>query len=120
MNYGKFNKNTRVFKAEAKNREFVQLSKLYEENADRVYTLYGFFPNTKGKFGKSYIAMVGDNGLVDLPHHLNEMLETISADKEAVDGINNGECKFKIRQYVDKKFNKTCYSIEFVDDTIPF
>lgn len=115
MSFTKYNKSTKLFNAVTSGRKFVKLTDLYNEDSNRVYTLYGFFPNSKGNFGKSYIGFIGDNALCDMPKHLNEMFENISKCEEDVNSINSGNCQFKIRKYIDKKYKKECYSIEFVD-----
>lgn len=119
MDYAKFNKNARLFNASTEKRDFVKLEKLYKEDANRVYTLKGFFLNKKGKFGDNYIAIVDNDKLIDLPKNLNETFVSIKNDADAIKGINNNECQFKIRFYHNTKYNKDCYTIDFVEN-IPF
>ena len=44
-----------------------------------------------------------------------EDCKSILQDKTAIADINRGVVGFKIYKYVQKKYNRECYSIEWVD-----
>ena len=112
----KYNKGARVFDIETKDFEFATLSGLYDDNADKVYKLDGLYINKKGMYDPHPVAVVSDlELLVDLPSHMTDTVNEILKDAESIDLIKKGCVGFKIRQYRDEKYGKTCYSAEWVD-----
>lgn len=78
----------------------------------------GFF-YVNGKFGKQAVMIASDEKdsekvfLVDLPKHMVEVVSEICSDRDAVDSINNLECKFHVEKYYTKKYNKEAYKPVF-------
>jgi hypothetical protein len=36
-------------------------------------------------------------------------------DRLAIDAINEGKCGFRIERYFQKRYNKECYSVQWID-----
>ena len=81
---------------------------------DLTYRVRAIYINRKSKFGESPVIAL-DNCLINLPQHTMEQVEGILSNDEAIAGINNGECGIKIYQYNSTKYNKVCYSVEWVN-----
>jgi len=107
----KYNKNSVYnFKFDDSN-EYTTLKELYDNNVGYL-RLNGFYKNRHSKFGVNYVA-VCDKWLINLPKHMNDTVEKISKDVEAIADINDGKVGIKPYQY--NKENKACYSINFID-----
>lgn len=112
----KYNKGSRVFDIETKDFVFAKLSELYAINKDNVHILDGLYINNGGNFDDHPVAILSDERwLVDLPSHMTDTVKDVLNDAESIDLIKKGCVGFKIRQYTDKKYGKTCYSVEWVD-----
>lgn len=79
-----------------------------------VYTIQGLYISTKGKFGDQPVAIC-DNFCVNLPAHMTDEVKEILSSDEDVEDIKAGVVGFTVEQYVDKKFGKTCYGINWAD-----
>lgn len=99
----KFNIDTKGF-------PYVKLSEL---SLDKVYTLNGFFINSKGNFNPHPVFIV-DGTLIDMPEHLTSKCREIESDTQDILDITAGKVGFKVREYQDKK-GITRRSIEWVD-----
>lgn len=96
-------------------KDFVSLKELrngYED--DHIHLIHGIGVNGKSKYGPHPFLETKDC-LVDLPKHMLETCKQILSDSEMVEEIKEGLIGFKIRTYTDNKFQKECYTIEFVD-----
>ncbi len=104
----KFNINTDGF-------EYKSLADLFNDNGkDAVYSFYAVYINRKSKYGDAPVVATADS-YVNLPKHtLNDCTEMIE-DAETVKAINDGKCGFKIYQYHDKRHNRDCFGVEWVD-----
>lgn len=96
---------------------FKKLETLYKENgADRVYTMNGCYISTKGKFGASPVAILADDKVcANLPNHMVDDIKEILASAEDIEDIKAGNAKFKIEEYKDKNFGKTCYGVDWIE-----
>lgn len=118
MSYN-FKQHNKVFEHkfkydESKHREYTTLSKLY--NADSVGTVYkidGGWINRRDKFGDRPEVVVGDF-IIDMPRSLVPTFESLFTDEDAIEAINAGECKFRIRHWYSNQYFKDIYGIEFV------
>lgn len=112
--------NTRkLFNIEADNFEYISLEDLYlnaqtTEHPDAPFTIRGIYINNKGMFEPTPVAAL-DDVYVNLPSHLTQACKDMIADPIAVIAINQGRCGFRIEKYHQKKYNRECYSIEWVD-----
>lgn len=108
----RFNKE-KLFNIDCSNFEYYSLEDMYKDD-DTVYPVRAIYPNKKSLYGLSYV-MATDNCYVNLPEHLNDDCKDILNDRLAISDINRGVVGFKIYKYVQKKYNRECYSIEWVD-----
>lgn len=116
MSVTKFNNDVAkfVFKP-SKDLTFKTLEELYKENGkDKVYTVKGMYINTKGMYGANPV-IVCDEYYVSLPKHLISTVKEIRGDKQLVNDINNDRVGFEIYKYVQPKYNRICYSINWLD-----
>lgn len=102
-----------------KNAPYKKLEDIYDspENGDpsnNIYTVRGLFISTKGKFG-DHPVIVTDTFFMDLPKHLTADVKEILNDNEAIDAINAGKCAVEVYKYESTKYNKQCYSINWID-----
>lgn len=96
------------------NMEYIDLKSMYEKcGTEYISVLRGVFTKDS-KFGKQSVAIT-DDFYINLPAHVNEIVDEILQDDEIIDEINKGQVGFKIYQYYSKKYDKKCYSIEFVE-----
>lgn len=94
---------------------YFKLEDLYKETGkDTIYRVRALYINSNSLYGKSPLAVL-DNCFVNLPNHLVDIVETIHEDEEIMQDINDGTVGFKIYEYTNKKFNKKCYSVEWVE-----
>jgi hypothetical protein len=93
--------------------------KLSELEQDKEYKVVNCFINPKSKFGvHGVFGVMGSEGElfnVSLPKHLNDIIMTILDNKDMITEINNGNCKFTIRECNSKKYNRVFYTIDFIE-----
>lgn len=112
--------NTRkIFNIDTEGFEYASLEHLYQKDAEnedgpQVYVVRGLYINKKSLYDASPVAAL-DDCYVNLPAHLTEVCQEMINDPVAVVAINNGHCGFRIEKYHQKKYNRDCYSIEWVD-----
>lgn len=93
--------------------------KLSELNQDVEYIAVGMYivPANKSKFGEhANMALVDENGeffMVNLPRHMTDGVKMILSDDTLIEGVNNGLCKLKVKDYFSKKYNKNCRTLEY-------
>lgn len=116
MSISRFNNEVIKFEFEpSKDFTFRTLEELYKENGkDEVYTVKGMFINTKSKYG-NYPIVVCSEYYVSLPKHLVDVVKEIRQDKQLVKDINGDKVGFEIYEYVQPKYNRKCYSINWLD-----
>lgn len=120
----KFNKQ-RTFTVDTSNFEYYNLEDLFneqlelcdgdvEEASKFVYAICGVYINTKSLYDPAPVIALNDR-YVNLPSHMTQTCLDMLADASCIKAINEGKCGFRIYQYEQKRFNKTCYSVEWVD-----
>ena len=114
MGISNYNKFSRKFNTEIKDLSFVKLEDLYKDKPDMVYILTGLFINKKSKFGDRPYASTPDF-LVDLPMSMLKTVQDMMNDPAVVETVNEGKAGIKVVTYHSNKYNKDCYSVEFVD-----
>lgn len=88
--------------------------KTSEVELEKLYDLKGFFITPDRGYGKGAVLITPDFNL-NIPSRYVEDLAAMSADEETVEQIKNGKAGFYVRTFVSKNFNRTGYSIEFVE-----
>ena len=116
MGITRFNKEIVKFEFEpSRDFTFRTLEELYKENGkDEVYPVKGMFINTKSRYGDNPV-LVCSEYYVSLPKHLVDVVKEIRQDKQLVKDINDDKVGFKIYEYVQPKYNRKCYSINWLD-----
>lgn len=132
----KYNKE-KLFKINTEGFEYVSLEDLYQETAEMqaeatdhvfdehseevkeiveetIFQVRGIYINTKGLYDDAPVVAL-DSAYVNLPAHLTPICKEILADPQAIAAINAGRVGFTIYTYVKPAYNKTCYSIKWVD-----
>lgn len=115
----------RLFDVDTSGFEYVSLEFLYKEALDahegeiaaaeaEVYPVLALYINTKGNFDDAPVVAT-EECYVNLPAHLCETVREILRDPRAIKAINDGKVGFTIYSYVQRRFNKECYSIRWVD-----
>lgn len=114
MAISKHNKNVTIFKhTPAPDAPYEKLSHLYEVNGpDKEYALFGFYINTKGKYGPQAVCWTR-GCYVNLPDHMLDEVKKIMDDPEDVKQINEGHAAFKIYEY--QANNRKGYSVKLID-----
>lgn len=112
----KYNKSNRIFDIDTKGFEFAKLEDLFAFDKDAEYKIDGLYINDGGKYAPHPVAVVAESALlVDLPSHMTDAVKEVLTDAESINLIKKGLVGFKVRQYTDKTYGKTCYSAEWVD-----
>lgn len=110
----KFNKQ-RIFDVDTTGFQYVKLSDLFKQNgADCQYMVRAIYINTKSVFGNAPI-IATDKFFVNLPSYMLTTAREILDDDESVEQIKAGKVAFVVREYMQKKYNRVCYGINFVD-----
>lgn len=113
MSFSKrFNKE-KLFNIDCTDFEYFSLEEIYD-NDDRVYPVRGIYLNNKSLYDPAPV-IATDGYYVNLPAHMYADAKNILEDRTAVSDINRGVVGFKIYKYVQRKFNRMCYSITWVD-----
>ena len=79
-----------------------------------VYVVRGIYINKKSLYDPSPVIAL-DDCYVNFPAHLLEVCQEMISDRAVVDAINEGHCGFRVTKYHQKRYNKDCYSVEWVD-----
>ena len=114
MSISSYNKFNRKFDVELKDLSFVKLSDLYKESPDKEYTITGLFINKKSKFGDRPFVSTPDF-LADLPAGMLGTVRDMVNDPVVVEAINEGTAGFKVVKYHSNRYNRDCYTVEFVE-----
>lgn len=97
------------------NSQFKGLKELYNgEKGKNTYVVYGLYINKKGKFGDAPVA-ISEDFSINLPSHLCDTVTEMLKDKELLEAINAGKFGLEVYAYTPKEYNKTCYSVKWVD-----
>lgn len=105
-----------LFDIDTEGFEYFSLEELYDESGedeDKVYPVYALYINTKGKFEDAPVVALEDR-YVNLPANQMEAANAILDSDEAIEAINAGHCGIMIRKYFKKKFDRWCYTVDWV------
>ena len=113
MNFSDYNK--RRFNVDTTGFEYSSLADLYNNDGkDHIYVVRAVFMSNKGKYGETPL-LATDTTFVNLPKNCISVCNSMLNSTEAIAGINEGKCGFKIRPYHSEKYNKNCYAVDFID-----
>lgn len=94
---------------------YVKLETLYQKDGEgHVYPVRAIYINTKSHFGEAPV-IATDKEFVNLPTAFTDEAKGILSDDEAIAEIKAGVIGFTIRTYMHPKYNRLCYTIDFVD-----
>ena len=110
----RYNKE-RVFNVDTSKFDYYSLGEIYE-NDNKIYQVRGIYINTRSHFDDAPVIATNDK-YVNLPAHLLNTCKEILNDAQAIKAINDGYVGFSIYKYEKERYNKTCYSINWVDIT---
>ena len=112
----KYNKGNVIFDIDISDFSFMKLSDIYTSYGKNVIKVDGLYINKKGRYEPHPVAInVEEKTLIDLPKHMTETVEEILKDGESISLIKRGCVGLRATKYTDKKYKKTCYSVEWVD-----
>lgn len=112
----KYNKGNVIFDIDIADFSFMKLSDIYTSYGKNVIKVDGLYINKKGIYKPHPVVInVEEKTLIDLPEHMTETVEEILKDGESISLIKRGCVGLRATKYTDKKYNKTCYSVEWVD-----
>lgn len=115
MSYAtKFNKGSRFNFTTSPDAVYVSLEDLYAKSPDDTYNVKSLYINKKSKFGDAPCVVVDKLVIVNLPKYLLATVSDMISDPECVAAINNGDVNFRVYQYQEQTFNKTCYGVEWL------
>jgi len=110
----RYNK-ARKFDVDTTGFEYRKLSDLFSANgAGYVYIVKAIYINMKTKFNDAPV-IATDSFFVNLPSHMTNTAREILNDDEFIGAINAGKIGFTVHEYTQKKYNRVCYGINFVD-----
>lgn len=101
----------KLFNIDTTDFEYRSLEELAEYG---VYVVRGIYINKKSLYEPSPVIAL-DDCYVNFPAHLLDVCQEMISDRAVVDAINEGHCGFRPTKYHQKRFNKDCYSVEWVD-----
>lgn len=114
----------RLFDVDTSEYEFKKLEELWKEHCEidadgeeictKVFPVLGVYPNEKSMFGPQGM-IATDEYYVNLPNSFYDTVLDIRSDPRAIKAINDGKVGFEIEQYYQKRHEKTCYTIRWVD-----
>lgn len=122
----------KLFSIDTSDFEYFNLEDLYDMAADLAedsaksgetenlspeeipFTVYGVYINTKGNFDPAPVLALEDR-YVNLPAHMTPVCEDMLRDAEAIKAINEGRVAITVYKYTQRRYNRECYSIRWVD-----
>ena len=120
FSFGKKFNTAKIFNIETEGFDYISLEDLaaaIPADADPnevIFIVRGIYLNKKGLYEPAPVVAL-DDCYVNLPSHLYDTCADIIADNLAVAAINDGKVGFRIEKYFQKKYQKDCYSVEWVD-----
>lgn len=117
FSFGKKYNVERKFDIDTSEFDYCSLEDLYEmtgEDPEATFEIRGVYINSKGNFDDAPVIAIEDR-YVNLPSHLTGACRAMLEDKDCIKAINEGKCGFSIYKYHQKRFNKDCYAVKWVD-----
>ena len=110
----KHNKGAIDWGVDTKDYPYISREEAFKTDKDKVYQLKGLYINKKGNFGDHPVAIC-EGFFIDLPDYMTDDVKEILASEDDINDIKSGIVGFKLEEFVDKKFKKTCYGVKWVD-----
>ena len=118
--FDKYNRGNR-FTFEMKGEPvFKKLSELYgEKGEDFTFPVRAIYIDKKSKYGDRPV-IVSDKFSVSLPTHLLDMVKELLSQDVFYDMVNGGKVGFTVYEFESPTYNTKGYSINWVEDDLPF
>lgn len=113
----------RLFDIDTSDFEYKKLEELWNENSDivaeeevctKVFPVCGLYLNRKSMYDPQPVVAT-DECYVNLPANMFDSALEILSDPRAIKAINDGKVGFQIDKYYQKRYEKYCYSVIWVD-----
>ena len=113
----------RLFDIDTTDFEYKKLEELWKENSDiveeeevctKVFPVCGLYLNKKSMYDPQPVVAT-DECYVNLPANMFDSAVEILSDPRAIRAINDGKVGFQIDKYYQKRYEKYCYSVIWVD-----
>jgi hypothetical protein len=108
----------KIFNIDTKNFDYLSLEDLtnmnHEDGCEQVFVVRGIYINNKGLYEAAPVIALDDT-YVNLPAHLTAVCQEMIKDPVVVAEMNAGHLGFRIEKYFKERYNKDCYSVEWVD-----
>ena len=113
----------KLFNVDTSDYEYKKLEELWNENSEiieddevcnKVFPVLGLYLNKKSKFEPQPVVAT-DECYVNLPASMFDSAIDILSDPRAIQAINSGKVGFQIEKYFQKRYQKDCYSIHWID-----
>lgn len=113
----------KLFDIDTSDFEYKKLEELWNENSDivaeeevctKVFPVCGLYLNKKSMYGPQAV-LATDEYYVNLPENMYDSAVEILSDPRAIKAINDGKVGFQIDKYYQKRYEKYCYSVIWVD-----
>lgn len=113
----------RLFDIDTSDFEYKKLEELWNENSEivaeeevctKVFPVCGLYLNRKSMYDPQPVVAT-DECYVNLPANMFDSALEILSDPRAIKAINDGKVGFQIDKYYQKRYEKYCYSVIWVD-----
>ena len=113
----------KLFNVDTSDYEYKKLEELWNENSEiiedeevcnKVFPVLALYLNKKSMFEPQPVVAT-DECYVNLPASMFDSALEILSDPRAIQAINSGKVGFQIEKYFQKRYQKDCYSINWVD-----
>ena len=113
----------RLFDIDTSDFEYKKLEELWNANSDivgeeevctKVFPVCGLYLNRKSMYDPQPVVAT-DECYVNLPANMFDSALEILSDPRAINAINAGKVGFQIDKYYQKRYEKYCYSVIWVD-----
>ena len=107
----KYNKSGIDWNINTEGFEFHKLSEI-EEGTEII--VKGLYINRRGKYDPSPVLIASDR-FFNLPSYMTETVEEMLKDDELVNAIKTGKVGAIVRKFIDGKFGKESYTVDWSD-----
>jgi hypothetical protein len=114
--YGKYRRNMSIdWGIDTKDFPFTKCS---EQPTDVKIPIHGMFIAPDSGYGENPILIL-DKELLSLPQRMTDEIVDYMKDAEVVEAIKAGNVSIMITTFTSKKYKKTGYDVEFIDESDP-